>query len=343
MDNTVKIEKFFDEGIYIDVRSPSEFKSGTIKNAINIPLLDDKERAEVGTMYVQGSKQEAKRMGIEFVTKKLLKMFDEVVELKNTGKPLVCFCARGGYRSKAFSSFFTSIGVNVFRVDGGYKSYRKYVKENMPKLCDEFTFMTLHGNTGVGKTDILHELSDRGEAILDIEGCANHRGSLLGSIGIGDCNTQKGFENELFFELLDAVKRGKKYVFTEAESKTVGKCKLPEFVYSKMQTDEHIFIDSSYEYRAASLERDYVRNENWQQESIDALDAIRKYMSNAVIEKLQDKIREGEFKSVAIELMKSYYDPMYEHKSNKFKYLAKYQAITSPGKVAEEIIIDQNK
>lgn len=338
MNNTVKIDRFLLEGIFIDVRSPSEYESGTINDAINIPILDDKEREEVGTIYVQDDKMLAKKRGVELVSKKLPDLFEQVVNIRRDGKPLICFCARGGYRSKSFASFFSSIGINIFRVDGGYKAYRKYLQETMPKLCDEFKFITIHGNTGVGKTDILHELRKRGEAVLDIEGCANHRGSLLGSIGIGSCNSQKKFEDKLFFQLLDAVKRGKKYIYTEAESKTIGRCKLPSYIHEKMQTDDHIFVEADYEYRAKSLEKDYVLNENWQEESIKALDKVRRYMSNSVIDDLQEKIKNGEFRQVAIILMRDYYDPMYEHKSDTFEYSGVYQAKIDAASVAEDII-----
>ncbi len=334
MLNEVSFSEVKNKCVFIDVRSPSEFAEGSICGAVNIPILSDEERKIVGTAYKQASKNEARRLGIEFVSPKLPSIFDEILELKKKEPYLVVYCARGGYRSTAFSSIFSAIGVNLFKLVDGYKGYRKYILESMTSLNEDITYVVLHGNTGVGKTDILMELKNMGYSVLDLEGAANHRGSLLGSIGIGDCNPQKVFEANIFNQL-DNI--NSKYVFIEAESKQIGKAVIPDCVFSKMKSGIHIFIEADLDYRAKSLKKDYVLNKNWIEESIKAIDLLRKYMSNEKINYLEKILRQGNFEEVAKELMINYYDPMYMHKANEYEYSGKFKAEISATETAEQI------
>ncbi|QSX05554.1 tRNA 2-selenouridine(34) synthase MnmH [Sedimentibacter sp. zth1] len=334
MINELEFKDLKKDCILIDVRSPGEYKDGTIAGAINIPILDDEERKIVGTTYTQSSKNEARRQGVKFVSPKLPEIFDKVLELKKKNTLVVVFCARGGYRSTAFASIFSAIGVNLFKLKDGYKGYRKYVLNNMPNLSKDITYIVMHGNTGVGKTNILYELKNSEFDILDLEGCANHRGSLLGSVCIGNCNTQKTFEANLYQELSDIKS---KYVFVEAESKKIGKCVVPEYIFSSMKNGIHINVDASIPYRIESLKKDYVLNENWIEESIAAIDKLRRYISNEKVDDLQNKLRENNFDDVAAFLMTNYYDPMYMHKANEYDYAGKFIAEKSAYNTAFEI------
>jgi tRNA 2-selenouridine synthase len=344
---------------FIDVRSPQEFNDGAIPNAVNIPILDDEERKIVGTAYKQLSKNEARRFGVELVSPKILNMFDRILELKKLESYIVVYCARGGYRSTAFASIFSSIGINLFKLTDGYKGYRKYISETLPKLSENIKYIVVHGNTGVGKTDILIELKKMGHNILDLEAAANHRGSLLGSIGIGECNSQKTFETNIYeqlnyiddinkmsdenFEFSDNKDKEKsiekaKYVFIEAESKKIGKVVIPDYIFTSMNSGIHIFIDADLDYRAISLKKDYVLNENWIEESAKAIEALRKYLSNEKVDYLLTMLEQSNFEEVAKELMINYYDPMYMNKANAYEYAAKFKAEISAVKTAEDIV-----
>ena len=101
------------------------------------------------------------------------------------------FCARGGLRSSCIVSLFEPLGVNVLKLKGGYKSYRHYIAEQLPNVNSTVNYIVLHGNTGVGKTHILSGLRDQGFDVLDLEACANNRGSILGSVGLGKPRSQK--------------------------------------------------------------------------------------------------------------------------------------------------------
>ncbi len=311
-------EKLKDDSLFIDVRSPKEHKEERIIDSINIPLFTDEERALVGTAYKQESVTEARRLGVEIVSKKLPKFFEQINGLiKNNDKQIAAYCARGGYRSTFFASAFSSIGMNIIKIDGGYKKYRKYIYESLPVLNDKMKYIVIHGNTGVGKTEILKELEKQGEKILDFEGAANHRGSLLGGIGLGEPSTQKNFESKIFNYMDKSIGE---YIFVEAESRRVGKAAIPKFIHERMKSGLHIYIDADIEKRVEVLREDYIQNKNWKEESIKSIDRLNKYMSNERIKLLKDKVAENDFDYVAKELMINYYDSMYQNKSKEYDY-----------------------
>lgn len=332
--NTISYNEARDKYFFIDVRSPSEFEDDTIPGAINIPLFNDEERKAVGTTYVQVNKVEAKKLGVRLLSPKLPDMLDQVLEIKRNHNSLVAFCARGGYRSGFFCSAFSSIGIPIFQLDGGYKGYRKEVIDSLPNLNDKVTYIVLSGNTGVGKTDILHNLRSMGCSVLDLEGAANHRGSIFGSIGIGECNSQKKFETNIYDQLMKAKDN---YIFVEAESIKIGKVSIPKYISEKMKNGIQIFVESDIEHRIKSLKKDYILNDDWKNESIKAMDYLINYISKDKINMLKQEVMNGNFDFVAEELMEKYYDPMYNFKSNKLDYAAKFKIETNIDDVAGQI------
>lgn len=333
--NIVEYKEARDDYFFIDVRSPSEFEDDTIPGSINIPLLNDEERKEVGTTFVQVGKNEAKRLGVQLISPKMPDMFEQVLDLKYKHGKIAAFCARGGYRSTYFASVFSSIGIPIYQLEGGYKSYRSEVINMLPKLNEKFNYILINGNTGVGKTEILKSLQRLGCSVLDLEGAANHRGSILGSIGLGKCNSQKKFETNIYHQLMSAKNN---FVFVEAESQKIGNVTIPKFLSDKMKQGIQIFIDADIEYRAQNLKKDYIVNEDWKTESINAMDKLNKYISKEKIELLKHEIILGNFEFVAMELMEKYYDPMYSFKSSKVNYVAKFKTETGSDDTAIEII-----
>lgn len=331
---TVTYDKAKDSHLFVDVRSPSEYEEDSILNAVNIPLLNDEERKAVGTTYIQAGKNEAKRLGVKLISPKMPDLFEQILELKNNISQIAAFCARGGYRSTYFASVFSSIGIPIAQLEGGYKEYRKTVINTIPLINDKVKYIVIHGNTGVGKTDILYSLRKLGYSVLDLEGAANHRGSILGSIGIGSCNSQKKFETNLYNQLSNI---NSQYVFVEAESHKIGKVVIPNYISTKMTEDIHIFVDADMDYRVKSLKKDYILNDNWINESIIAIERLNKYISKEKIEYLKKEILLGDFDIVAEILMEKYYDPMYNFKSNTFEYDGKFKASTNCDDIAREI------
>ncbi|WP_297634254.1 tRNA 2-selenouridine(34) synthase MnmH [uncultured Clostridium sp.] len=321
--------------VFVDVRSPKEFEESTIKGAINIPVLLDEEREEVGTLYVRSSVEEARTRGIELISKRLPEIFEKFQELYSVQrKKVVIFCARGGMRSSSIHSLLYSLGLKVYKLKGGYKAYRKYINENFEEMLSEMKFIVLYGKTGVGKTEYLKTLKERGYDILDLEGAANHRGSLLGSVSIGKIHTQKAFETEVFHALLE---RKGNIVFTEGESKRIGRIIIPDFIWENMMKSEKIWIEDSIENRCDLLINEYIQNEESINELLEAMDKIKKYLSNKKVEDYKTMIKEGNFKEACENLMLNYYDPMYLNGFKKKKF-AKWIDNEDREKTLQELI-----
>lgn len=299
--------------ILIDLRSPSEYTSETIPGAINIPLFDDEERKIIGTIYKQESIEKAKHLGMEFAARRLPSIYQKVSELHNDYNHLVFFCSRGGFRSSSLVALFKSIGVNAIKLNNGYKGYRNYINEQLPAMVQEIQFVVLYGNTGTGKTDILKSLEQEGIDILDLEGCANHRGSILGSVGLGEQNTQKTFESLVHESLTN---RKTNLVFIEGESKRIGKDTIPDYLFDAMNKGMKIKIEADIERRIDNILKDYVHGTD--DELISALNYLRKYLGNTNIDFYIESINKHEYKKVIEELMVKYYDPLYEHKNRVY-------------------------
>ena len=223
--------------IVIDVRSPGEFNAGHIPGAYNIPLFSNEERARVGTLYTQVSREAAMEEGLVIagVKMKLLLQAGKVIP-NPANLPLIIHCWRGGNRSKAMAWLYNFAGVKAARLSGGYKSYRTALHdyfENTP-----FHFQILGGCTGSGKTEILESLKHLGAQVIDLERIANHKGSAFGSIGETPQDSSEQFENNLFLEFL-AMDPGQP-IWLENESKSIGRNQLPDALWHKMR-ESHLF------------------------------------------------------------------------------------------------------
>lgn len=303
---TEKLNK--DEYIIIDVRTNKEFRDETIPGSINMPIFNDEERVEIGTAYTKESKEVAKTLGIEAVSRRLPSMFKEILELNKQYPHLVFFCSRGGFRSSSIVSLLRSLKIDAIKLTGGYKAYRNYINEHLEEQIQEINLIVLYGNTGTGKTHVLEELKNLGADVIDLEKCANHRGSTLGSVGLGEPNSQKMFESLLYDEL---VRRKSNTIFTEGESKRIGKSVIPDTFFEKMKSGRHVKISCPLDIRVDNILRDYVHETD--DELIEALNYLRKRMGNDLIDSFIENVKLGNYKEVISDLMVKYYDPMYEH------------------------------
>lgn len=310
------------DALFIDVRSPLEYAHSTIENAINIPLFSDEERALIGKMYKQESTDKAKLKGVEIVSKKLPTIFKQVMDLKRDSKrPLVFFCARGGYRSSSIAMFLNSMGERVFLLAGGYKAYRSHVISELERLTKEKNFIVLHGNTGIGKTRLLKALKESGLDILDFEQGANHRGSILGGVGLGEGSSLKAFESYIYHRLIES---NAPYIFVEAESRRIGRVFIPIPLHEKMQNGLHINLTADYDFRAEILIDDYTNHPTFEKDMEKAIRYLGKYVGEKKVAEYLEMVTKKQFKPLAVELMKNYYDPMYEHKANKISYVLEH-------------------
>jgi len=246
----------------IDVRAPLEFQQGHIPGAVNIPLFDDHERKVVGTAYKQVNKEAAMYAGLEFAGKKLVKLAKEGERRAGKKKTLLVHCWRGGMRSKSMVWLFETVGLTCYLLEGGYKTYRTYIRE---VLAFPLNLVVIGGRTGSGKTAILHYLKELGEQVIDLEGLAHHKGSAFGALGEADQPTTEQFENELCWEI--QALQADKVTWVEDESRNVGKCVIPGELYSRMRESTLLFLDISREQRALHLVDDYAK---YKQEALKA-------------------------------------------------------------------------
>lgn len=290
----------------IDFRTESEYQHATIPGAVNIPILRDKERQEVGTLYVSGKIDEAKQRGIEAVSARLPLIYRDIQKLQRESENLFGFCSRGGYRSKVIVETLHALDVNISKIEGGYKGYRRHVNEYLPKIFAGLKLVVLHGKTGSGKTVLLQELKSLGANVIDLEKYANHRGSLLGGISLGIQNSQKQFEALLYNEI---YKHPRETFFIEGESKRIGKVLLPEPIFEALRSGIKLYIDTPIKRRIEYIMQDYVRDND--EELIASLSLLKNLVSSERLESYRQMIRIKNYVDVIEDLMVRYYDSCY--------------------------------
>ena len=239
----------------LDTRSPAEFAEDHIPGAISCPVLDDEERARVGTLYKQVSPFEAKKLGAALVARNISLHIENAFKDKpKTWRPLV-YCWRGGKRSGAMAHILREIGWDAKVLDGGYKAYRRYVVDCLAALPAQFTFRVIHGATGSGKSRLLRALGAAAAQVLDLEDLAAHRGSVLGTLPQRPQPSQKMFESLLLRNLLNF--NDSREVFVEGESRKIGQLQVPEALINRMRASECLRLQASVETRIALLMDEY--------------------------------------------------------------------------------------
>jgi len=268
MFTEIKTEEAFSlDWPIIDVRSPAEFEKGHIPDAINIPLFSNDERAHVGTVYKQQSKEAAIKTGYEYARPKLKNFITNSLKAAPEGKVIV-HCWRGGMRSQSFARHIADNGFNDVKVVvGGYKAYRNHVLDS---LATPVNLKVLGGYTGSGKTQILNELKKRGKQVIDLEGLANHKGSVFGGIGQLEQPTVEQFENDLHKEFRNL--KLSEPIWVEDESQSIGRVKIPMQFYNQMRNAKLYFIDIPKDERVKHLVSEYAScNKHLLAESINQI------------------------------------------------------------------------
>jgi len=310
------IENDKDKYTLVDVRSPGEYADSTITGAVNISLFSDMERVSIGTLYKNEGRAAAVKTGIDYVSESLPKIYDSFAALAVKQKKFLIFCARGGMRSEAVGSFLSSIGFSAVKLNQGYKGYRQHIIRCLPELISGINAITLYGKTGTGKTYILREIKGMGYDVIDLEGCANHRGSLLGAIGLSQKHSQKQFETLLY----DSIKNAKSNLFfIEGESKRIGNIYLPAPLMEKMRSGRKLLIEADVETRKGIIRQEYV-GVNFEKAAVIAeLDKLTRYVGREKIAEYKELIEAEQYDNVIEELMLKYYDIVYDTPGEQFE------------------------
>ena len=239
------------ECLLIDARSETEFKRGHVPGAVNLPLLNDNARAEVGTLYKQKGRQAAVEKGFELAGPEFHKFID-FVRNNQKGNTVLVYCWRGGMRSGIMAWILGLAGFQVILLKGGYKQYRKLALES---FNIERPIMVLGGKTGTGKTDLLSEMSRNNEIVIDLEALANHRGSVYGDLGQNPQPTQEHFENLLAWQWMNIESNA--LVWLENESSLIGHLKIPNVLFENMRNCVVIEVHRDFEVRLQRIVKEY--------------------------------------------------------------------------------------
>ncbi|MCA9520937.1 MAG: tRNA 2-selenouridine(34) synthase MnmH [Myxococcales bacterium] len=247
------VDSFLDrDGVLLDVRSPAEYAQAHIPGARSLPLFRNDERHTVGLTYKEEGREVAIERGLEIVGPRLRPLLEQARRMAGPSRRVRVYCWRGGMRSDAVAWLLRFGGLEVERLVGGYKAFRRYVDEVLRR---PMAIWIIGGMTGSGKTDLLHALATRGEQILDLEGLAHHLGSAFGGLGQPPQPSSEQFENRIAvaWRGFDPTRP----LFVEDESRRLGRVAIPEPLWGQMRAAPVLEISVPREARLARLLRDY--------------------------------------------------------------------------------------
>jgi tRNA 2-selenouridine synthase len=294
----------------IDARSPAEFAEDHLPGAVNWPSLDDEQRRTVGTLYVQDSPLAARKLGAMLVARNIANHLERWVQDKpRDWQPLV-YCWRGGQRSGSLSLVLDQIGFRTAKVDGGYKAFRARVRDDLQTLPQRHDFRVLTGRTGSGKTRLLHALAAEGAQVLDLEGLALHRGSVLGGLPDRPQPSQKRFDTLLWQALqrLDPARP----VFVESESRKIGTLLVPEALIDHMhRRGRCISVSLPDAERVRLLLEDYAALTADVDLLCARLQQLVELRGKETVTRWQGYARAGDWQALLAELLTQHYDPLY--------------------------------
>ena len=299
----------------IDVRSPGEFAEDHLPGAVNLPVLDNAERAIIGTTYVQESRFLARRMGAALVARNVALHLDTALsDMPPTFKPLV-YCWRGGQRSNAMALILAQVGWRTVVLKGGYKTYRRAAQHRLYESDLDLKLVLLEGGTGSAKTAILNHVAALGEQVVDLEALARHRGSLFGALANTPQPSQKWFESSLLDQLarLDPSRP----VLVESESNKIGNRTLPPAVWQAMQRGPRIELSAPIDARADYLVRAYpdvIADRSLLEKVLSRLEV---YPGRKTLANWRTLADVGDYAELVRQVVERHYDPSYTRFSKR--------------------------
>lgn len=319
----------------LDVRSPAEYALDHIPGAINCPVLDDQQRITVGTLYKQVGAFEAKKVGAALVARNIGQMIEtRFLDHPKSWTPLI-YCWRGGNRSGSLAYILAKIGWPVAQLDGGYKSFRHQVMQDLPQLASQLAWRVLCGTTGSGKSRMLTTLAKHGAQVLDLEQLALHRGSVLGHIPRQPQPAQKSFESRIWQALrqFDPAQP----VWVEAESKKIGNLRVPDALMDTMRAADCVQCHLAQDLRVQLLLQDYTHFTENPAQLKQQLEFLSPLHGRAKISAWSQLIDAGQLTQLVQQLLTDHYDPAYLRSIERnFSRYAQAPAITLHGITADD-------
>ncbi|HEX5006514.1 MAG TPA: tRNA 2-selenouridine(34) synthase MnmH [Hyphomonadaceae bacterium] len=310
----VDLKSLSEYDMIIDVRSPGEFAEDHVPGAVNLPVLDNEERAKVGTIYVQESRFLARRVGAAIVARNISRHLETTLADRPADfRPLV-YCWRGGQRSNAMATVLAQVGWRTIVLTGGYRTYRRWAQRRLYEEPLGLKLVLLDGGTGSGKTEILNRTAKLGLQTIDLEALAKHRGSLFGATSEPQ-PAQKMFESSLL-RLFDGMDRTKP-VLVEAESSKVGNRTLPPALWQAMLEAPRIELAAPLPARAAYLVRTYPDIIADRALLHDVLSQLAVYPGRKRLAAWSELADAGLFHELVSEVVERHYDPSYARSSRR--------------------------
>lgn len=342
MTEEIKLEYILEKGLdsfnLVDVRSPSEFMHDNIPTSVNIPILNDEEREKVGTCYVQTGPKEARMLGVDLISPKLPQFIRSFMEVTKNHKMTVAYCWRGGLRSASSVGLMKLTGVNICRIDGGYKFYRNHVNDFFSNFSDDYNFINLYGATGSAKTVILRSLEEDCR-VLDLERAAAHKGSNFGDVDEPEYEfvNQKNFESKVWYTF---YKKGKGTYLVEGESMKIGRVSVPKRLFGLMNSGISVVADVPLDARIRFTVDNY-KPSLYIDDIRRSLERLKKFIGKAGVDELSLLLDKKDYETFTKILLESYYDPLYRRSiPEKPDYVIRYENIEEGKKQLEQIYLN---
>jgi len=302
-----ELDRFLERcDLIIDARSPAEFEEDHITGALNVPMLDNRQRIEIGTLYKQNAFRARKRGAVYALRAIENFLLSDQIVANDHKLAILVYCARGGQRSGALASVLSQIGYSVFRLERGYKTYRAFVTEKLTGPLPEPVWV-LHGYTGSLKTAILQSLADRVN-VIDLEGCARHRGSLLGDLPGVPQPCQRAFETALLQQIVSCSPD--RPTLIEGESRRIGACSIPNGIWQHMREGNQLWLDMPRAVRTANILEGYAE---YRDPALmgTRLDKLARYLPRKVLADMRADLDSSDWPALVDRLLEHHYDPLY--------------------------------
>ena len=294
--------------LVIDARSPREYADDHVPGAVNLPVVDDGQYAEVGTTH-KSDRHAAYLIGVEYSLRNIAAQIKPLISKYSPRDRFLVYCFRGGKRSRLWADSLRTIGFDVDVLPGGWKAYRQWVRDGLATLPATFRYEVLCGPTGCGKTRLLGELARQGHQVLDLEQLASHRGSLLGDLPGRPQPTQKQFDSDLL-ETLRGFDPARP-VWLEAESKKIGALQIPEALFEAMRQAPVVNLSAPMVERVRLWRDDYPHFAADPVAMVGRLEPLKSLVGKETLATWRALAEAGRTDELFESIMTLHYDPCY--------------------------------